>query len=426
MMLYRNVLNFLRGSVQVEIECACPERVLNLCAVEEIAFWDLQWLSPIALRLRVTRRGWRALREVCTRADAQASRLRERGAPQLLLRLRTRYALLAALALFALLLFGGNLFIWSFEVTGNETVPTETILRALEKCGVAVGSQGLKIHQEDVRNRALLELPDVAWLAVNVRGCVAHVQVVERKRPPAVVQESQVCNVVARREGLVTRVQALDGKAVTAPGSVVTEGELLISGVADSETFKLPTAESFVGLKNYVKGMTFGNFAFYKVVFYSFFITIASTALILLCTSMAAWYISRVGSLVSKIVYYLCVFSMVVPFQMVMYTLARTTDQLHLNTPWTIPVIYLGFGAGLAVFMFTGFVKSLPLEIEEAAAIDGCGPVGTFFRVVLPMLKPTMISVGVLEIMWVWNDYLLENARMMESTARSYVDRMAN
>ena len=132
-----------------------------------------------------------------------------------------------------------------------------------------------------------------------------------------------------------------------------------------------------------------------------------STALILLCTSMAAWYISRVGSLVSKIVYYLCVFSMVVPFQMVMYTLARTADQAHLNTPWTIPVIYLGFGAGLAVFMFTGFVKSLPLEIEEAAAIDGCGPLRTYFSVVLPMLKPTMISVGVLEIMWVWNDYLL-------------------
>ena len=244
MMLYRNVLNFLRGSVQVEIECACPERVLNLCAVEEIAFWDLQWLSPIALRLRVTRRGWRALREVCTRADAQASRLRERGAPQLLLRLRTRYALLAALALFVFLgaVMSGYLNSdatprqkYQISVIVYETVPTETILRALEKCGVAVGSQGLKIHQEDVRNRALLELPDVAWLAVNVRGCVAHVQVVERKRPPAVVQESQVCNVVARREGLVTRVQALDGKAVAAPGSVVTEGELLISGVADSE-----------------------------------------------------------------------------------------------------------------------------------------------------------------------------------------------
>lgn len=234
MMLYQNMLNFLRGSVLAEIECACPERVLNLCAVEEILFWDLQWLSPIALRLRVTRRGWRQLREVCTRADAQPRRLRERGAPQLLRRLHTRYALLAALGLFALLLFGGNLFIWAFDVTGNETVPTETILRALEDCGVRIGSQGLKIHQEDVRNRALLELPDVAWLAVNVRGCVAHVQVVERRRPPEMVQESQICNVVARREGLVTRVQALDGRAVVAPGSIVTEGELLISGVADS------------------------------------------------------------------------------------------------------------------------------------------------------------------------------------------------
>ena len=140
-----------------------------------------------------------------------------------------------------------------------------------------------------------------------------------------------------------------------------------------------------------------------------------STALILLCTSMAAWYISRVGSLVSKIVYYLCVFSMVVPFQMVMFTLSRTAEQVKLpyfsltsmafakiglNTPWTIPIVYLGFGAGLAVFMFSGFVKTIPLEIEEAAAIDGCGPVRTFFLVVLPMLKPTFISVGVLEIMW--------------------------
>ena len=175
----------------------------------------------------------------------------------------------------------------------------------------------------------------------------------------------------------------------------------------NTDTFALPNAGTFAGTSNYVKGMTFGNYPFLKSLLYSIVITILSVTLILLCTSMAAWYISRVGSLVSKIVYYLCVFSMVVPFQMVMYTLARTADQAHLNTPWTIPVIYLGFGAGLAVFMFTGFVKSLPLEIEEAAAIDGCGPVGTFFRVVLPMLKPTMISVGVLEIMWVWNDYLL-------------------
>ena len=172
-------------------------------------------------------------------------------------------------------------------------------------------------------------------------------------------------------------------------------------------TFAMPDSKSFAGLANYSKGLTFGNYPFLKSVGYSLFITIASTALILICTSMAAWYISRVGSAVSKIVYYLCVFSMVVPFQMVMFTLAKTSDTLHLNTPWTIPVVYLGFGAGLAVFMFAGFVRSIPLEIEEAAAIDGCGPIRTFFSVVLPMLKPTLISVGVLEIMWVWNDYLL-------------------
>ena len=136
-------------------------------------------------------------------------------------------------------------------------------------------------------------------------------------------------------------------------------------------------------------------------------ITLLSTALILLCTSMAAWYIARVNSKACRALYFLCVFSMVVPFQMVMYTLSKTADQLKLNTPWTIPIVYLGFGAGLAIFMFVGFVKSIPLEIEEAAAIDGCGPLRTFFSVVLPMLKPTMISVGILEIMWVWNDYLL-------------------
>ena len=175
----------------------------------------------------------------------------------------------------------------------------------------------------------------------------------------------------------------------------------------NTQTFALPNGESFVGLANYEKGLTFGNYPFLKSAFYSLFITIVSSTLILLCTSMAAWYISRVGSLVCKVVYYLCVFSMVVPFQMVMFTLPKTADTLQLNTPWTIPIIYLGCGAGLAVFMFAGFVKSIPLEIEEAAAIDGCGPVRTFFSVVFPMLRPTMISVGVLEIMWVWNDYLL-------------------
>ena len=171
--------------------------------------------------------------------------------------------------------------------------------------------------------------------------------------------------------------------------------------------FALPNSDSFVGFANYIKGMTFGNYPFLKSVSYSLFITVASVFLILLFCSMSAWYIARVNSTMSKVFYYLCLFSMIVPFQMVMFTLTFTADQLKLNTPFTIPIVYLGFGAGLAIFMFTGFVKGLPLEIEEAAAIDGCNPVQTFFLVVLPMLKPTMISVGILELMWVWNDYLL-------------------
>ena len=191
------------------------------------------------------------------------------------------------------------------------------------------------------------------------------------------------------------------------PILIVLMNSFKSNAAVNTETFAFPNANSFVGFQNYIKGMTFGNYPFLKAVGYSLFITLASTALILVCTSMAAWYVSRVGSFFSKIVYYLCVFSMVVPFQMVMFTLSRTANQLDLDMPWTIPAIYLGFGAGLAVFMFCGFVKSIPLEIEEAAAIDGCGPVRTFFQVVLPMLKPTMISVGVLEIMWVWNDFLL-------------------
>lgn len=174
-----------------------------------------------------------------------------------------------------------------------------------------------------------------------------------------------------------------------------------------TDTFAFPTGEMSAGFDNFIKGMTFGNYPFINSVMYSVVITLLSTALILLCTSMAAWYIARVDSLFCRAIYFLCVFSMVVPFQMVMFTLSKTADKLKLNTPWTIPIVYLGFGAGLAIFMFVGFVKAIPLEIEEAASIDGCGTVRTFFTVVVPMLKPTMISVGILEIMWVWNDYLL-------------------
>ena len=191
------------------------------------------------------------------------------------------------------------------------------------------------------------------------------------------------------------------------PIAIVLMNSFKSNASINTATFALPNEQTWMGLQNYIKGMTFGNYPFWKSVLFSLLIPVVSTFLILLCTSMAAWYVARVGTLFSKIVYYLCVFSMIVPFQMVMFTLARTSDSLKLNTPWTIPVVYLGFGAGLAVFMFSGFVKSIPLEIEEAAAIDGCGPIRTFFLVVLPLLKPTLISVGVLEIMWVWNDYLL-------------------
>lgn len=175
--------------------------------------------------------------------------------------------------------------------------------------------------------------------------------------------------------------------------------------ITTSRAFELPTAGTFVGLKNYIYGIQ--EMDFLSSFWYSLVITVSSVVLILLCCSMCAWFITRVNGKLSKLMYGLCMFSMVVPFQMVMFTLSRTANKLHLDTPWTIPVVYLGFGAGLAVFMFSGFVKSIPLEIEEAAVIDGCGPLRTFFLVVLPMMKPTFISVGVLEIMWVWNDFLL-------------------
>ena len=212
----------------------------------------------------------------------------------------------------------------------------------------------------------------------------------------------------SKRNGIIiTIVLAAIAVIYVLPIFLVVMNSFKVNTFVKTDTFAWPKGEELAGWANYIKGFTFGNYPFLKSVGFSVMITIFSTALILLCTSMAAWFIARVDSLICKIFYFIFVFSMVVPFQMVMFTLAKTADTLHLNTPWTIPVIYLGFGAGLAVFMFVGFVKGLPLEIEEAAAIDGCGPIRTYFLVVLPMLKPTLISVGILEIMWIWNDYLL-------------------
>lgn len=210
-----------------------------------------------------------------------------------------------------------------------------------------------------------------------------------------------------RGEVILSIVFSLISLIWVLPVILVLINSFKLNTYVKTDTFALPLNEMSAGFANFIKGMTFGNYPFLKSAGYSLLITVFSTALILICTSMAAWYITRVDSRFCKLVYLLCVFSMVVPFQMVMFTLSKTADTLHLNTPWTIPVIYLGFGAGLAIFMFVGFVKSVPIGMEEAAAIDGCGPVRTFFSIVLPVLKPTLISVGILEIMWVWNDYLL-------------------
>lgn len=171
------------------------------------------------------------------------------------------------------------------------------------------------------------------------------------------------------------------------------------------EPFKLPNSSSFTGLENYTTAIS--KYDLIEAIGWTVFITVGSVVLILICTSMCAWFITRVKTKFTNMLYFLCVFSMVVPFQMVMYTLSFVTDRSQLNTPWGIIIIYLGFGAGLAVFMFCGFVKSIPVEIEEAAMIDGCSPARTFFSIVLPIMKPTYISVGILQTMWIWNDLLL-------------------
>ena len=173
----------------------------------------------------------------------------------------------------------------------------------------------------------------------------------------------------------------------------------------NKEPFRLPTEKTWNSIENYLTAID--KYELLSAVGWTVFITLGSVLVILICTSMCAWYITRVKTKLTKVLYLLCVFSMVVPFQMVMFTLSLVADRTGLNTPWGIIIIYLGFGAGLAVFMFCGFVKSIPLEIEEAALIDGCTPLQTFFRVVLPIMKPTYISVGILETMWIWNDFLL-------------------
>lgn len=195
------------------------------------------------------------------------------------------------------------------------------------------------------------------------------------------------------------------GAAFLAPIFIVLmnsfKGKLYIT----DSPFSLPDAQSFAGLSNYTSGLE--KTGFFSSFLLSLFVTVFSVLAIVLFTSMTAWYITRVKSIFTKLLYYLFVFSMVVPFQMVMFTLTKTADTLSLSNPLGLIFIYLGFGSGLSIFMFCGFIKSIPKEIEEAAMIDGCGPIRTFFLVVFPLLKPTAITVAILNSMWIWNDYLL-------------------
>ena len=231
--MYRKVLNYLRGQVTVEVESAAPERVLNLCAAHGIPFWGLTWLSELRLRAAIDRAELPRLRQVLTQTDAVLTVVRTEGAPEVWRQYRRRYVLLAAAGLLAVVMALGSTHIWAFQVTGNDAVPTETILRTLEKYGVALGARS-RIRQEELRNHVLLELPDVVWLTVNMRGCTAHVQVVERTRPPHLYRDSDVQNVVAARDGLITKIEALDGVTCVQVGDTVQAGQVLLGGVADS------------------------------------------------------------------------------------------------------------------------------------------------------------------------------------------------
>ena len=232
--MYRGLVNYLRGQTVVEVACATPERVVNLCAAGGVPFWNVTWLTAERLRFTTTRGGERRLREIMAELDAEVSVVERSGAPELWRRVRRRYVLLGAAALLPLVLAVSAGRIWGFEVSGNDTVATPEILQALERCGVAVGTRGVGLDQDDLRNRVLPLLPDVVYLAVNVRGCTAHVQVVERTRPPHLYRDSDVQNVVAARDGLITKIEALDGVTCVQVGDTVQAGQVLLGGVADS------------------------------------------------------------------------------------------------------------------------------------------------------------------------------------------------
>lgn len=208
-----------------------------------------------------------------------------------------------------------------------------------------------------------------------------------------------------RYGGLLTVLFSLISLVYVYPIVLVVINSFKRKAYISKQPFTLPLGNMYVGIENYIRGIE--RTGLIQAFGWSLLITVGSVIVIILCTSMLAWYISRVNTWFTRMMYVMCLFAMVVPFQMVMFTLSKFSNVLKLYTPWGIILVYLGFGAGLSVFMFTGFVKSIPLEIEEAAMIDGCTPIQTFFRVVFPIMKPTCITVAILQAMWIWNDYLL-------------------
>ena len=232
-----SLVHRLQGQLRIRVECPFPERVLNLCAARDLSFWDLEWESSTTFTCRLTRQDWRLLRQAVQMPDCTVTVVRREGAPFFLARFRHRPALLVGLTACGLALFLGSFFIWDFRVEGNETVPTERILRSLEEYGAGLGSFGLAIDGEDLRNHVLLEVPELSWIAVNVSGCRANVQVRERIPKPTLMEDGLPANIVARRSGLVLEMRPLDGIAAVLPGMSVTEGQMLISGVEDTAPF---------------------------------------------------------------------------------------------------------------------------------------------------------------------------------------------
>lgn len=233
--MLKHIVNLLKGEVTGRIESGFPERVLNLCAEYGIVFWDLRWESAVAFTFTMTRRDWRRLRKLSRRLDCEMTAGSWRGAPFFLGRLRRRYALWITLGICSVLLFYGSFFIWDFQIEGNVTVSDQEILRALDKHGVSFGTYGYAVKSSTLRNFILLDIPELSYIAVNVKGCRAYVQVRENIPAPTLVSELGPGNTVAAKDALITAVQPWEGEKQVLPGTTVTEGQLLISGVVEND-----------------------------------------------------------------------------------------------------------------------------------------------------------------------------------------------